>query len=366
MDCRGLTGMLLALLLAAGCTGLQEDECDRHSDCDGGRCCVNGECVFQDEMYCPDHAGDSDSDSDVDTDSDLDTDADTDLCDPDAEQLCPVAVIGLTDPLSDEVKPLDTGVLDGSASNSPLGKNIRYRWYFSQAPPDSHTGFRPESNPGATRTTESGSTSAQPTFFADLAGVYRICLEVCQLNGDGSVDRCSSDACCGGDACMMVGAVPREAIHVALVWEQPETDVDLHYIHAGATYGDREIDKPDGDCHFFNPHPDYCASGDDSDDPSLDIDDVRGYGPENINHDNPCDGEYRIWVSYYEDKGMGSTRAKLRVFIKGVQVAETSHILDRRNCHWLAGKVVWSGDSGSFEPADPSDDYICGQNNPEQ
>ena len=56
---------------------------------------------------------------------------------------------------------------------------------------------------------------------------------------------------------------------------------------------------------------------------------------------------------------------KLRVYLKGELVSETSHILDRRNCHWLAGTVVWSGDNGAFEPSEHHDNYVCGQNNPE-
>jgi len=278
---------------------------------------------------------------------------------------CPLAMIEVTDPPDiDDIGPLDTVTLDGSGSTSTSGKTIRYNWYFSRAPSDSHTGYKPESNPGAANTLESHSTSAQPTFFVDLAGVYKSCLEICELNDDGTVNACTSDMECQNDACVEIDATPRESIHVQLVWDHPETDVDLHYIHAGATYGDREIDRPDGDCHFFNPHPDYCVAGDDTDDPSLDIDDVRGYGPENINHDEPCDGEYRIWASYYEDKGMGSTRAKVRVFIKGVMASESSHILDRRNCHWLVGKVIWSGENGTFEEATEGN-YVCGQNNPE-
>jgi len=273
---------------------------------------------------------------------------------------CPRAVIAVTDPSLSCIGPLDTVSLDGTGSHSPSGRTIRYRWYFKKAPSGSHTGYVPECNPGAANTLESCSTSAQPTFFADLAGVYEPCLEICEDGG-----ACTSDPACGSDACVEIDACHQcDYLHVQLVWDHPETDVDLHYIRSGAMYGDPTAESPGGDCHFLNEHPDYCEAGNDSDDPSLDIDDIHGHGPENINHSDICDDEYRIWVSYKEDHGKGSTTARVRVYLEGVQHAEESHILDRKNCHWLVGKIIWSEHSGTFEAA-TTDSYVCGVDNPE-
>jgi len=273
------------------------------------------------------------------------------------DQLPLVALPRIASPTPEAIKPLDTVTFDGSQSHSAAGKTISYRWYFNQAPADSHTSFSPESNPGAASTLESESTSAQPTLFMDLAGTYRACLEICEEGGG-----CTSDTGSTGDACLDILSLPREQLHVQLVWDHPETDLDLHYI-GGGLYGDR-TDTSSGDCHFFNLHPDYCTPGDESDDPSLDIDDVRGYGPENVNHNNVCNGEYRIWVTYYEDKGMGSTRAKVRVFVRGVMIAEASQELTSRNCHWLVGKVEWTDGAALWIPA-VSGNYVCGTDNPE-
>ncbi|NOZ86900.1 MAG: hypothetical protein GXP49_11645 [Deltaproteobacteria bacterium] len=250
---------------------------------------------------------------------------------------CPVAVVDVTDPKIDEVEPLDTVLLDGTGSHSPSGKTITYRWYFKKAPMDSHTGFNPECNPGAVTAMDSCSNAAQPSFFVDLVGTYEPCLEICEQGG-----ACTSDPECKNDKCVTINANPKKAIITQLVWDHPKTDVDLHYIRSGAKYGDTTATNPGGDCHYFNPHPDYCKAGDKSDDPSLDIDDVEGYGPENIGHTHPCDDTYRIWVTYYEDYSLGSTMAKVRVFIKGVQQNEQTHILEKRNCHWLVGTVKWS------------------------
>ena len=62
---------------------------------------------------------------------------------------------------------------------------------------------------------------------------------------------------------------------------------------------------------------------------------------------------------------MGSTRAKIRVFIDGTLAAEESHILDARNCHWKPGMVTCNAGACAFAVA-ISNNYICDTNNPEE
>ncbi len=58
------------------------------------------------------------------------------------------------------------------------------------------------------------------------------------------------------------------------------------------------------------------------DNPTLDIDDVEGFGPENINIVNPSPGNYLISVYYFNDQGIGSTDAWVRVYINGINKPE--------------------------------------------
>lgn len=53
------------------------------------------------------------------------------------------------------------------------------------------------------------------------------------------------------------------------------------------------------------------------DNPRLDIDDTKGFGPENINIVKPSEGLYRIFVHYFDDYGMGNSGATVRLYING-------------------------------------------------
>ena len=90
-------------------------------------------------------------------------------------------------------------------------------------------------------------------------------------------------------------------------------------------------------------NPDWGESGSPEDDPSLDIDDVDGSGPENINLNEPeRDRTYAIGVYYYSDRGMGESYATIRVFIDGILVYQAEDKeLDRTGYFWDVGRISW-------------------------
>lgn len=110
-------------------------------------------------------------------------------------------------------------------------------------------------------------------------------------------------------------------IRVRLAWDTDGTDVDLHLIRPGGSYNDA-----DGDCYFAT-----CNEGDEGadwgeegvvgDDPVLDVDDVDGYGPENIFLEPNEDGTYQVNVHYWSDHGNGPSNAWVEVYIQGVRTA---------------------------------------------
>lgn len=70
------------------------------------------------------------------------------------------------------------------------------------------------------------------------------------------------------------------------------------------------------DCYWGGRNPDWGNPGDESDDPSLDIDCTDGCRAENINLNKPEQGTYQILVNYYEPN-RSWTDATVRIFFKG-------------------------------------------------
>ena len=244
---------------------------------------------------------------------------------------CPIAVAEATvvgremDPTDDLLAvPLDTIQLSGAQSFDPDGEVTTYEWTVVE---------RPE---GSTAELSPGTDSVEPDFFLDLAGDYTFQLDVTDLD-----EMTSCEA-----AYVHVLAVPDEDIHVQLVWHTPGdpdegdgrgTDLDLHLLRQPGSW-----DAEPWDCHWKNMEPDWGTDGP-GDDPSLDIDDVDEFGPENINLDRPAPGTtYVIGVYYYSDDGMGASYATVRVFFDGVEVFEVAdRELERTSAFWEVGEFTW-------------------------
>jgi hypothetical protein len=132
------------------------------------------------------------------------------------------------------------------------------------------------------------------TFVPDLAGTYVVSLSV--VDDDGMEGECDTT----------ILAIPGEGLRVELYWNPPDrscdthpgpdcdsTDVDLHLLHPDAPtwFSERREGGGGGDCYYAN-----CVGGvswdaaGPLDDPRLDLDDVDGHGPENINVDEPIRG----------------------------------------------------------------------------
>ncbi|MBN2359183.1 MAG: hypothetical protein JXR83_06995 [Deltaproteobacteria bacterium] len=77
--------------------------------------------------------------------------------------------------------------------------------------------------------------------------------------------------------------------------------------------------RSDGDdCAYPNRRPDWGLASDPLDDPRLDVDDVRGQGPEIISLNGPVDGNYKVYVHFCNDRIGEPSDATVEVFVKGV------------------------------------------------
>lgn len=230
------------------------------------------------------------------------------------------------------VLPLDTVVLDGGPSidqDGPNNKPVSYQWVVTSSPSGSLSrpleSFHNPADP-ANQGPEDDIATPTALFWVDLAGTYTLELRVTDRLGLDSI-------ACDNAAVVTIVAKPEEAIHVQLIWRTPSdpdetdgqgADLDLHLLHPNALSW---FSDP-FDAYYANPVPDWGQLENPVDDPSLDIDDINGGGPENINLDQPENTDdlgapYLVGVHYYNSQDRlsgfdyGPTFARVRIFLNG-------------------------------------------------
>jgi len=227
---------------------------------------------------------------------------------------CPQALIGVAE--GDQVVPQTSLHLDGSQSFSNGAAIQAYQWEVDQ-PPGSVGTFQPNAK------------GPQVTFQVNVAGKYVFRLKVWDTNG--------AESCY--PATREITVIPDQAIHVELLWDTPAdddqsntgpdagADMDLHFAHQYASGLDFDGDgtpdpwfDPVYDCFWFNKNPEWgSADPNKPDNPSLDLDDTDGGGPENLNLVLPEDGRtYSVGVHYFSAHGFGLSYPTVRIYIYGM------------------------------------------------
>jgi hypothetical protein len=233
--------------------------------------------------------------------------------------VCPTSPPVVMCPGAITAQVLSTVSLAGSGSD-PDGGTVTYRWTVTGRPTGS------VSNP-------SSPNSASTNFYLDASGSYT--LQLCVTDDEGQ------SACCT----MSVTSTPPGAIHVELSWSTAYGDVDLHFLNVNQS-------DPTGwwsinDCHWLNQTPDWGALGAVAN-PTLDIDDTDGYGPENTTITNmPQTGNYTIGVHFYCSHsiarnggpaiapGDGPTTGTARIFCNGTLIQTVTGIRLDRTDDWV-------------------------------
>ena len=199
---------------------------------------------------------------------------------------CPGAVLSVLSPNLAYLKPLDTVQFDAGGSSDPdAGDGIAEYIYTVLVRPAGST----------SQIVQQTGNRARASFFVDLAGDYTIQLQVRDKKG---LLSCNPEK-----AIINLSAIPRKAIHVQLVWSTSEGDFDLHLVKPGSSIWN-------SDCYYSSKTPGWGSYGN----PTLDIDDQHGYGPENINLDNPGTGTYKVYVHYYDSWSEHNTARSPSVF----------------------------------------------------
>ena len=176
--------------------------------------------------------------------------------------------------------PFEASTFDGSGSVDSEGGALTYYWQLVDIPEGSAiTGF----------TSSEASSPVISNFIPDVAGEYLAQLTV--TNEAGLTDTCDA----------LLEAVPAQNLWVELYWTNASDDMDLHLIAPGSDWSSSLTS--DQDCYYGNcvySGLDWGQYGYAGDDPSLDLDDIPGTGPENINvYDPQTAGNYTVVVHDY-------------------------------------------------------------------
>jgi hypothetical protein len=213
----------------------------------------------------------------------------------------------------------------GSGSYDPSGEAIAaYEWSLIERP--------------------AGSRAALPSGDADLYGfvpdmVGDYVAELIVQNASGV----SSEPCYA-----TVTAVPSQDLWVELYWVTDQDDMDLHLVNgSGAlTSGD--------DCYYANcvgRGLDWGELGNADDDPSLDIDDIPGTGPENINIREPAEGSsFTVYVHDYTGSTpdfYGDNEVTVNVYLSGVLEFTDTRMIDGDGDYVPFARVNWDAQTVS-------------------
>ena len=241
----------------------------------------------------------------------------------------PVAVCDVTP--SPVAPPWEAATWIGENSYDPDGEPIvSYNWTLVSSPAGStvamHTG-------GSNRS----------DFVPVLAGEYVGQLIVSNASGDVS-EPCTA----------ILDSIPAQNLWIEMYWEHPDDDMDLHLVAPGGTYNNLYTD-----CYYANCTPsmswvynlDWGNSGYDGDDPSLDLDDIMGAGPENINILDPqTNGTYTVIVHDYQGSTSdvyGANNVTVNIYLNGSLTWTDTRAISGDNTvnefaeiDWLTGTVT--------------------------
>lgn len=255
------------------------------------------------------------------------------------------------------VQPLDSVLFDGQSSTVPRG-GATYAWRLVSQPQN------------GVQNVVSRTPPSEASLFAALDGEYVVELVVGDAYG------CDSEPV---RATLQVRS--KGKVHVQLTWAQGFGDLDLHFLGPGGVFNDVSLYGGGSDCFFANcrgkwGEPDYSIdwglggttspNNDHSDDPTLDIDELWGHGPENVTHAAPFDGTYGVVAHYFCSRAVqgggyardssGPVDATMKIFVNGEEAFSATQRLTQRD-KWRPATIKVS-DRGSTITVLPSSEPV--------
>lgn len=257
-----------------------------------------------------------------------------------------------------EISVLSWAVLDGSESVDSDGVSkdeLKYLWSFKTTPGGINLDILDDLNrAGSPINNDPTNTIARAAFQSKIKGVYVIRLVVKNNKGVSSIP-----------AECTVEAISDDDLILKLLWDNKNSDMDIHLIRPDGTYGD-----PVSDCYYWNcspqysgERPDWGIEGETKDDPYLDIDNVTGMGPETLYVNKPANGTYKVIVHAY-DTSKGPTIAVVKAYVHAVENSAQELLMTRTDTCWEVYKIDVSDGDGTKKnvvvtPITPAVAYDC-------
>lgn len=186
------------------------------------------------------------------------------------------------------------------------GSIVSYDWTLISAPA------------GATATMPVG-TANRRGFTPDVAGEYVGQLIVTDNDG------LASEPCLA-----TLEATAGDGLWVEMFWTHSGDDMDLHLLDDGGSL------TTTSDCYYANctwGGLNWGAAGT-TDDPILDLDDIPGTGPENINIDSPDRGTYTVYVHDYPGSSyVGRNDVTVNVYLASRLVWTDTRNINAEGCY---------------------------------
>ena len=194
----------------------------------------------------------------------------------------------------------------GSSSYDSDGSIVEYRWTLISSPA------------GATAVMPAGAANRR-NFVPDVAGEY--IGELIVVDNDGL----ESEPCQA-----TLNATAGSGLWVEMFWTYSGDDMDLHLLDDGGVL------TTSSDCYYANctwGGLNWGAAGT-ADNPILDLDDIMGTGPENINIDSPARGTYTVYVHDYPGSAyIGRNDVTVNVYFGGSLVWTDTRDINSEGCY---------------------------------
>ena len=228
----------------------------------------------------------------------------------------------------EKVSVFQWATLDGSGSTDSDGEskeNLKYLWSFATTPGGISLDIVDDSNrAGSPLNGDPSNKINRAAFQAKIKGAYTVRLVVINEKGISSVPaECS------------VEAVSDDDLAVKMLWNNKDSDMDLHLIRPDGEFGNK-----DSDCYFWNcspqysgERPDWGVEGETKDDPFLDIDNTDGIGPETVTINKPENGTYKVTVHAY-DTSKGPSTVVVKGYAHGAEEKSATLLMSKTDTCW--------------------------------